>query len=103
MPYFARIEGVEVDLICNRTEATNREFAEKFGVPRTTTDWHEVVTDPALDIMSLDIASGPGDSVDLSGVVDLGLDLVLSSGWLIRFGATIGDRDALAIGVKLPS
>ncbi len=53
--------------------------------------------------VSLDIASGPGDSVELSGVVDLGLDLVLSSGWLIRFGATIGDRDALAIGVKLPS
>jgi hypothetical protein len=51
----------------------------------------------------LDIASGPGDDVDLNGAVDLGMDLVLSSGWMIRFGASIGDRESLAFGVRLPT
>ncbi len=53
--------------------------------------------------VSLDISTIDNNTVDLSGVVDLGLDLAFASGWLIRFGATFGDRDALAIGVKLPS
>jgi len=26
---------------------------------------------------------------------------VLSSGWLVRFGASFGDRDAFALGVKI--
>ena len=53
--------------------------------------------------VSLDISTSDMNSVDLTGVVDLGLDLVLPSGWLVRFGVTVGDRDALALGVKLPS
>lgn len=51
--------------------------------------------------LALDISSVEGDNVDLSGAVDVGLDLGLSSGWLIRFGATFGDRDAIAIGFLL--
>lgn len=53
--------------------------------------------------LNLDIYSGEGDNLDLSGAVDLGIDLAFSSGWLVRFGASVGDRDALAIGVRLPS
>ena len=53
--------------------------------------------------VSLDIASGEGDSVNLSGSFDFGLDLALSSGWFVRFGASIGDREAIAIGVKVGS
>jgi hypothetical protein len=55
--------------------------------------------------VTLDIASGGGDNVDLDLVADLGLDLVLPSGWLLRFGATLADggRDALALGVRLPT
>ena len=53
----------------------------------------------------LDIISGDGDNVDLDLVADLGLDLVLPSGWLLRFGATLADggRDALALGIRLPT
>lgn len=55
--------------------------------------------------LNLDIASGTGDNVDLNAVLDLGLDLNFPSGWLVRFGAAIaeGGRDALAIGVRLPT
>ena len=55
--------------------------------------------------INLDIVSGEGDNVDLDLVGDLGLDLVLPSGWLIRFGATLADggRDALALGFRLPA
>lgn len=50
----------------------------------------------------LDLTSRDGDSVRFDGVVDLGLDLVLSSGWIIRFGASLGDRESLAFGLRLP-
>lgn len=50
----------------------------------------------------LDVMSGPGDDLNFDGVVDLGLDLVLSSGWMVRFGASLGDRESLALGLKLP-
>ena len=50
----------------------------------------------------LDVASGPGDDVDIDGVIDLGLDVGFDSGFMVRFGAAVGDRDALAVGVRLP-
>lgn len=53
--------------------------------------------------VKLDISSGGDGDLDLVGLVDLGLDLVLSSGWLVRFGATLGQQDALAIGLRLPT
>jgi hypothetical protein len=36
--------------------------------------------------------------LDLELAVDLGLDVAFDPGWTLRFGATLGDRDALAIG-----
>ena len=53
--------------------------------------------------MVLDLVSGPGDGVNFAGVVDLGLDLVLSSGWMVRVGVSLGDRESLAFGIRLPS
>lgn len=50
----------------------------------------------------LDVSSGQGDNLDLEGVADLGLDLTLVSGWVVRFGAAIGRRDALAVGLRVP-
>ena len=51
--------------------------------------------------MTLDVSDIDGDNVSMSGSFDFGLDVVLSSGWLVRFGGSIGDREALAIGVKI--
>ncbi len=50
----------------------------------------------------LDLSSVDGDSLRFDAVIDLGLDVVLSSGWMIRAGASLGDRESLALGVKLP-
>jgi hypothetical protein len=50
----------------------------------------------------LDLSSADGDSVHFDAVVDLGLDIVLSSGWMIRAGGSIGDRETIAIGIKVP-
>ncbi|MSR22138.1 MAG: hypothetical protein EXR92_01125 [Gemmatimonadetes bacterium] len=41
---------------------------------------------------------GADDELDLVFAVDLGLDLAFTPSWSIRFGATVGDREALAIG-----
>ena len=51
----------------------------------------------------LDVATGPGDDLDLDGTVDLGLDLDFDRRVTVRFGAALGDRDALAVGVHFPT
>jgi hypothetical protein len=51
----------------------------------------------------LDIVTGRGDSVRFDGVIDMGIDLVLSSGWMLRAGASVGDRESLALGIRLPT
>ena len=53
--------------------------------------------------VTLDVSNIDSDNVSLGGSFDLGLDVVLASGWLVRFGGSFGDRDALAIGAKIPS
>lgn len=50
----------------------------------------------------LDVMGGPGDGLDLDGVVDLGLDLGFSTGWVVRFGAALGGRESLGIGMRIP-
>lgn len=50
----------------------------------------------------MDLTGNDGDALNLDGVVDLGLDLVLSSGWMIRVGASLGDRESIAAGIKIP-
>lgn len=52
---------------------------------------------------TLDIITGPGDDVDIDASVDLGVDLGFGSDFMVRFGASVGGRDALAVGVRLPS
>ena len=44
--------------------------------------------------------NGGGDDLDLGLAVDFGLDISPNPGWAIRFGASGGDRDAVAIGVS---
>jgi hypothetical protein len=42
------------------------------------------------------------DDLDLGLVVDLGLDLAFTPGWGIRFGASLGDRSGIAVGLAFP-
>lgn len=50
----------------------------------------------------LDILSGPGDDTDLDAAVDLGVDLGFGSAIMVRFGASLGGRDAFGIGIRIP-
>lgn len=49
----------------------------------------------------LDLSTADGDNVNLAGAFDFGVDLALASGWLVRFGGSVGDREAIAIGVRV--
>jgi hypothetical protein len=42
---------------------------------------------------------GDGDDVNLVFAVDLGLDMRFSPNFLLRFGVTLGDREAVALGL----
>ena len=50
----------------------------------------------------LDLSTASGDHAGVDGVFDLGLDLRLVAGWVARFGASLGGRDALAFGIRVP-
>jgi hypothetical protein len=49
----------------------------------------------------LDLATGDnvGDDSDLGFSVDIGFDLALQRGWMLRFGAALGDHEGFAIGL----
>lgn len=49
----------------------------------------------------LDAAMGDnvGDDTDVGLSVDLGFDLAIRRGWMLRFGASLGDHEAFAIGI----
>lgn len=56
-------------------------------------------------MFTLDWALGgsrPRDEFDLGLAVDFGADLAFSSSWAIRVGATVGDRQGVAIGLHFP-
>ena len=53
--------------------------------------------------VAFDILTGPNDDLDLEGAVDLGIDLTFSSGFAVRFGASVGGRESLAVGLRFPS
>jgi hypothetical protein len=52
--------------------------------------------------VDLNIWSGPGDELDMNLAVDLGLDLAFVPDWVIRFAASLGDGEAIAIGLQFP-
>jgi hypothetical protein len=52
--------------------------------------------------VTLDFTNIEGDEISFDALLDLGLDLFLVSGWVIRFGASLGGREALALGLRLP-
>lgn len=52
--------------------------------------------------VAFDFVSGPANDVDFNGAVDVGTDIVLTSGWVVRAAATLGDREALALGFRWP-
>jgi hypothetical protein len=51
--------------------------------------------------LHLDAAIGNdvGDDTDLGLAADIGFDLALRRGWMLRFGATLGDHEAFAVGI----
>lgn len=71
-------------LIAGRTFPADDAAFTPYASPR-------IVVDALFD--------GPNDGLDLDIAVDLGLDIAVQPEWTIRFGGTVGDRDALAIGV----
>lgn len=52
--------------------------------------------------LAMDVHMGDRSDLDLDAAVDLGMDMVFP-GWVMRLGVALGGRDALAIGVRIPS
>jgi hypothetical protein len=69
-----------------------------------TGEGDDVVFSPYLGSqIALDFTSLDGDEVALDVSPDVGMDLELTAGWVVRFGLSLGGKDALALGVSVPS
>jgi hypothetical protein len=75
-------------------------FGVAFGrvLPAEGVRFHPYVTPRII----VDAFFGNGDDLDLDFAVDLGVDLAFSGNWAFRFGASLGDREGIAVGVALP-
>jgi hypothetical protein len=51
---------------------------------------------------TLDLSTRPGDHAGLDASLDVGLDLTLVSGWIVRFGASFFGPGAVGIGLRIP-
>ena len=49
LPNFQKLPDVEVLTVCNRTQESVDKVAEKFGIPRKTTDYREVLAQDDID------------------------------------------------------
>lgn len=59
-----RDDGVEIVSVCGRDAERTAVAAERFGAITATTDWRELIADPALSIVS--VATPPATHVDIS-------------------------------------
>jgi predicted dehydrogenase len=53
LPAFAMIDGAEVRCVVAATEASARKAAERFGVPRWSTDLAAAVAEPDIDVVDV--------------------------------------------------
>ncbi|MGC6456284.1 MAG: Gfo/Idh/MocA family protein [Coraliomargaritaceae bacterium] len=53
LPGFQKLENVELSAVANRSIASSRQVAEKFGIRRVCKDWREIVNDPAIDAVCI--------------------------------------------------
>ena len=53
LPGFQRIPGVEVAVVCNRSEASSHRVADAFHIPRIAAQWREVVESPDVDAVMI--------------------------------------------------
>ena len=49
IPGFRNIPGVEIVVVCNRSEVSSRAVAQEFHIPRIARRWEEVVAAPDVD------------------------------------------------------
>ncbi len=53
--------------------------------------------------LALDLSTKRADHVHVRAAIDVGLDLRVVSGVVMSFGASVGGRDALAVGLAFPT
>lgn len=53
IPGLQAIDGVSVDVVCNRSEESSQKAADAFGIPRIASDWKAVVADDSIDAICI--------------------------------------------------
>lgn len=53
IPGFQEINGVDLRVVCNRSEESSRAVADACGIPRIADTWREVIDDPEVDAVCI--------------------------------------------------
>jgi len=53
LPGLQAIDGVSVEVVCNRSRESGERVAEEFNIPRVADHWEEVANDPEIDAVMI--------------------------------------------------
>jgi predicted dehydrogenase len=53
IPGLLAIDGVSVDVVCNRSEQSSKQAASAFGIRRIAADWKSIVADDSIDAICI--------------------------------------------------
>jgi len=53
IPGFAKLDGVELTVVANRSRASSEKVAQQDGIKRVADDWRAVVADPEVDAVCI--------------------------------------------------
>lgn len=53
VPGFRAVEGVEIVAVCNRRPESTAAAAKEFGIPKTFSQWEDLVADPEIDAIMI--------------------------------------------------
>ncbi|MEM7268503.1 MAG: Gfo/Idh/MocA family oxidoreductase, partial [Pseudomonadota bacterium] len=65
---FGDVPAIRMEMLCDRPSEQANAFGDQFGFARSTADWRDVVSDPAVDIVSVATPNGLHKEMALAAI-----------------------------------
>jgi predicted dehydrogenase len=98
LPGFQAINGVELQVVCNRSEESSRRVADAFGIRRIARHWREVVE--ARDVDAICIGTWPDMHAEITvAALNAGKHVLTEA----RMARNVGEAEAMLAAAKANS
>ena len=95
LPGFKAIDGVELQVVCNRSEESSRNVASEFGIRRIARHWREVVD--ARDVDAICIGTWPNMHAEITvAALNAGKHVLTEA----RMARNVGEAEAMLAAAR---